>query len=162
MRGAGDPGRAVESGPSEVSKPAHHSRAHTVELPVRTSDRLEILDITEPVGRVVVDAGVSSGVCYLFVPHTTAGVIVNEKDDPAVARDIASALDRLVPRSLDYEHLEGNADSHIKSAMVGVSAMVFVENGRLAFGRWQGIFFCEFDGPRQRRIRVKIVPDPAV
>ncbi|HVC00098.1 MAG TPA: secondary thiamine-phosphate synthase enzyme YjbQ [Candidatus Dormibacteraeota bacterium] len=129
---------------------------------MQTSERLEILDITDAVGRAVADSGVSSGVCHLFVPHTTAGVLVNENDDPAVARDIAAALDRLVPRGLDYQHLEGNADSHIKSAMVGISETVFVENGRLALGRWQGIFFCEFDGPRQRRIRVKIVPDPAV
>jgi len=133
-----------------------------MELPVRTSGRAEILDITDAVGRAVADSGVSSGICHLFVPHTTAGVLVNENDDPAVARDIAATLDKLVPRGPAYQHREGNADAHIKSAMVGVSETVFVENGRLALGRWQGIFFCEFDEPRDRRIRLKIVPDPAV
>ena len=131
-----------------------------IELPVRTSARVEILDITEAVARAVTGSGVNSGICHLYVPHTTAGVIVNENDDPAVARDIGSALDRLVPPDAGYRHLEGNADAHIKSAIVGVSETVFIERSQLALGRWQGIFFCEFDGPRDRRIRLKIVPDP--
>lgn len=135
--------------------------AFAVELSVRTTGRIEMQDITDVVAGAVARSGVSSGVCHLFVPHTTAGVMVNESDDPAVARDIASTLERLVPAGAGYRHLEGNADAHIKSTIVGVSQTVFIEAGRLALGRWQGIFFCEFDGPRQRRIRLKIVPDPA-
>src|SRR5713101_831134 len=93
--------------------------------------------------------------------HTTAGIIVNENDDPDVARDLEAALDRMVPKAGPYQHAEGNADSHIKSALAGASETLFIEEGRLALGRWQGIFFCEFDGPRRRQVHVKIVPDPA-
>lgn len=135
--------------------------AFAVDLPVRTTERIEMKDITDAVAGAVARSGVSSGVCHLFVPHTTAGVMVNESYDPDVARDIASTLERLVPAGAGYRHLEGNADAHIKSTIVGISQTVFIEGGRLALGRWQGIFFCEFDGPRQRRIRLKIVPDPA-
>lgn len=138
-----------------------NGRALSLELPVRTGGRIQLLDITDTVNRAVAGSGVGSGVCHLFVPHTTAGVLVNENDDPAVARDIAAMLDRLVPRGDGYEHIEGNADAHIKSTLVGISETVFIENGRLSLGRWQGIFFCEFDGPRDRRIRLKIVPDPS-
>jgi secondary thiamine-phosphate synthase enzyme len=95
----------------------------------------------------------------LYVPHTTAGVIVNEGYDPDVARDMEGALDRLVPDSPNFRHSEGNSDSHIKTALVGSSENVFIEGGRLALGRWQQIFFAEFDGPRQREIHVKIVSD---
>jgi secondary thiamine-phosphate synthase enzyme len=137
------------------------SRGALIELPVRTSGRVQLLDITDAISRAVAGSGVKSGICHIYVPHTTAGVIVNENADPTVARDIAATLDRLVPRDGDYRHLEGNADAHIKSALVGVSETVFIEGGRLALGRWQGIFFCEFDGSRERRIRLKIVPDPA-
>ncbi len=106
------------------------------------------------------DSGVAAGLCHLYVPHTTAGITINENDDPAVPRDIEAALDRLVPRDGRYEHAEGNADSHIKSTLVGASTSVEIEGGRLLLGRWQAVFFCEFDGPRQRQLRVKIVPDP--
>jgi secondary thiamine-phosphate synthase enzyme len=136
-------------------------RAFTGELSVRTSQRSELLDITAEVGKAVASSGITSGVCHLYVPHTTAGVVVNEHDDPAVARDIETVLDRLVPHSEHYEHLEGNADAHAKAAIIGTSTTVFVDRGRLDLGRWQGIFFCEFDGPRQRRVRVKVVPDPS-
>lgn len=135
-------------------------RTFTGEVAVRTSQRSELVEITADVEKAVAASGIADGVCYLFVPHTTAGVIVNENDDPAVARDIEKTLTRLVPRGAGYEHLEGNADAHVKSSLAGVSAMVFVERGRLALGRWQGVFFCEFDGPRDRRVRVKIVADP--
>jgi secondary thiamine-phosphate synthase enzyme len=97
--------------------------------------------------------------CLLYVPHTTAGVLINEGDDPAVARDIEAAFDRLVPRDAGYKHLEGNADSHIKTAMADTSASVWIENRRLALGRWQSIFFAEFDGPRTRELHVKVVHD---
>jgi secondary thiamine-phosphate synthase enzyme len=136
------------------------ARTEVAELPVSTASRVELIDITDAVAGVIARSGVTSGLCHLFVPHTTAGVLVNENDDPAVARDIAAALDRLIPRGAGYEHLEGNADAHIKSSIVGVSRSLWIENGRLGLGRWQGIFFCEFDGPRERRIRLKIVSDP--
>jgi secondary thiamine-phosphate synthase enzyme len=136
-------------------------RTFAGEIALRTSRRSELVEITSDVEKAVAASGIADGVCYLFVPHTTAGVIVNENDDPAVARDIEKTLDRLVPHGAGYEHLEGNADSHIKAALTGVSAMVLIERGRLALGRWQGVFFCEFDGPRDRRVRVKIVADPS-
>jgi secondary thiamine-phosphate synthase enzyme len=136
-------------------------RTFSGEVALRTSRQSEVVEITADVEKAVAASGIADGVCYLFVPHTTAGVIVNENDDPAVARDIEATLDRLVPRGAGYEHLEGNADAHVKSALTGVSAMVFLDRGKLALGRWQGIFFCEFDGPRDRRVRVKIVADPS-
>ncbi len=117
------------------------------------------MDITSDVQKLVSESGIASGVCHLYVPHTTAGLTINENDDPDVPRDIEAALDRLVPRSGDYKHREGNADAHIKSTLTGVSQRVFIEDGRLALGRWQAIFFCEFDGPRDRRVRIKIIPD---
>ena len=117
-----------------------------------------LLDVTAGVAKMVADSGVPSGVCYLYVPHTTAGVIINENDDPDVAADIEAALARMVPKDAGYSHAEGNADSHIKTALAGTSATIFISNGQLELGRWQGIFFCEFDGPRTRRLRVKILP----
>ena len=128
-------------------------------LAIRTSRRTELQDVTAEIEKAVRDSGCSEGVCHLYVPHTTAGVLINEGDDPAVARDIEAALDRLIPHAGDYEHAEGNSDSHIKTALVGSSETVWIENGRLALGRWQSIFFAEFDGPRSRELRVKIVPD---
>ena len=103
---------------------------------------------------------IANGVCRLYVPHTTAGLTINEGDDPDVARDIEGTLDRLVPRDAAYKHYEGNADSHVKSTLVGVSQTVLIEAGRLALGRWQAIFFCEFDGPRSREVHLKIQADP--
>jgi secondary thiamine-phosphate synthase enzyme len=95
------------------------------------------------------------------VPHTTAAVMINECADPDVARDIEGAFDRLIPFEGPYRHAEGNSDSHMKSVLVGASQTIFVEDGKLQLGRWQGIFFCEFDGPRERRLQVKLVVDPA-
>jgi secondary thiamine-phosphate synthase enzyme len=129
------------------------------EISVRTERRTQLLDVTAAVAKLVQDAAVHSGVCYLYVPHTTAGIIINENADPDVAADIEAALARLVPKSGEYKHSEGNSDSHIKTALVGASAAIFISEGQLELGRWQGIFFCEFDGPRTRLLRVKIVPD---
>jgi secondary thiamine-phosphate synthase enzyme len=126
---------------------------------VETKARTQIKDITAEVARVVQQAGIESGLCHLYVPHTTAGVVINESDDPDVARDIGDALDSLVPHDAPYKHYEGNADSHIKASLVGASATVPVEGGKLALGRWQGIFFCEFDGPRQRTLKVRVSSD---
>ena len=126
---------------------------------VETSARTQLKDITREVAAVVKESGVESGVCQLYVPHTTAGILINESDDPDVARDIGEALDRLVPRNAGYKHFEGNADSHIKASLVGSSQVVPIEGGRLGLGRWQGIFFCEFDGPRKREVKVRIATD---
>ncbi|HTX16727.1 MAG TPA: secondary thiamine-phosphate synthase enzyme YjbQ [Candidatus Baltobacteraceae bacterium] len=138
-----------------------HGRSMVQTIRVKTSRRTELKDITGEVEAAVRDSGCSEGVCHLYVPHTTAGVIVNEGDDPAVARDIEAALDRLIPHTANYTHSEGNSDSHIKTAIVGSSQTVLVEDGRLALGRWQSVFLAEFDGPRTREVRIKIVPDPA-
>ncbi|MBI3668234.1 MAG: YjbQ family protein [Acidobacteria bacterium] len=143
---------------SSPGKSSARAQEHVLDL--ETSRRTQLLDITAEVERLVAASGVSHGVCHLYVPHTTAGVTVNEADDPDVARDIEATLDRLVPHGGPYRHAEGNADSHIKATLTGVSQSVFIEDGRLMLGRWQGIFFCEFDGPRRRQLHVKIVPDP--
>ncbi len=130
-------------------------------LQVRTARRTEMQDVTDEIAAAVRDSGCADGVCHLYVPHTTAGVTINEGYDPAVAQDIAAAFDRLVPRVLNSAHAEGNSDSHIKTALVGSSATLWIVAGKLALGRWQRIFFAEFDGPRSRELRLKIVPDPA-
>jgi secondary thiamine-phosphate synthase enzyme len=134
-------------------------RAFTRTITVRTSRRTELKHVTPEIEAAVRESACTSGTCLLYVPHTTAGVLINEGDDPEVARDMEATFDRLVPRDAGYKHLEGNADSHIKTALVGSSGSVWIENGRLALGRWQAIFFAEFDGPRTRELRVKIIPD---
>lgn len=134
----------------------------TRNLTIHTSRRTELKNVTGEVAAIVRDSGCANGTCILYVPHTTAGVLINEGDDPAVARDMEVAFDRLIPRDVGYKHAEGNADSHIKTAIVGSSELVWIENGRLALGRWQAIFFADFDGPRTRELRVKILRDEAV
>ena len=116
-----------------------------------------MVDITVAVARLVRESGVAEGICQVYSPHTTAGITINENADPDVAHDMERALDRLVPQDTAYRHAEGNSDSHIKSTLVGVSQSVIVENGELLLGRWQGIYFCEFDGPRQREVHVKVI-----
>ncbi len=128
-------------------------------LTVRTTRRTEWQDVAEKIAALVRDSSCVSGICHLYVPHTTAGVIVNEGYDPAVAHDIEAAFDRLVPRVTNSAHAEGNSDSHIKTALVGSSESIWIAGGKLALGRWQATFFAEFDGPRSRELRVKIVPD---
>jgi secondary thiamine-phosphate synthase enzyme len=128
---------------------------------LRTSRRTELQDVTEEIETAIRESGCTDGVCHVYVPHTTAGILVNEGDDPAVARDIETTLDRLIPHKGGYKHAEGNADSHIKTSLVGGSETLFIENGRLALGRWQAVFFAEFDGPRAREFRLRIVPDHA-
>jgi secondary thiamine-phosphate synthase enzyme len=130
-------------------------------LAVKTDRRTQLVDVTAQVKRAVLESGVASGVCHLYVPHTTAAVLINENADPDVARDIEAALGRLVPQAGNYRHAEGNSDAHIKSVLIGASQSVLIENGQLTLGHWQGIFFCEFDGPRERRLLVKIVRDPS-
>jgi secondary thiamine-phosphate synthase enzyme len=128
-------------------------------LLVKTDRRTQLVDVTERVQRAVAQSGVPSGVCIVYVPHTTAAVLINEHADPDVATDVEATLDRLIPRSGAYRHREGNSDSHVKTALLGTSQVVFIESGKLALGRWQGIFFCEFDGPRERKLQVKVVGD---
>lgn len=143
-----------------TQKSKQDARSVTQTIRVKTSRRTELKDVTAEIEAVVRDSGCSEGLCHLYVPHTTAGVLVDEGDDPAVARDIESTLDRLIPHTANYTHAEGNSDSHIKTALVGTSQTIFIESGRLALGRWQSVFFAEFDGPRTRELRIKIVPDP--
>ncbi len=142
--------------PASTSK---SGRAFTRTITIRTSRRTELKDVTAEIQSAVRDSGCANGMCWLYVPHTTAGVLINEGDDPAVARDIEAAFDRLIPRDAGYQHLEGNADSHIKTALVGSSESVWIENSRLVLGRWQAVFFADFDGPRTRELHLKIVPD---
>ena len=124
---------------------------------VRSKSRTEFIDITGIVQEVVKAAGIMKAVCYLYVPHTTAGITINEGADTSVQRDIQNTLSRLVPHEMNYFHREGNADAHIKSTIVGTSINVIVDEGKLLLGTWQAIFFCEFDGPRHRRIAVKFI-----
>ncbi len=124
---------------------------------VRSKSRNEFIDITEMVHEVIKEAGITKGICYLYVPHTTAGITINEGADPSVQRDIVNALSRLVPHEMNYFHREGNADAHIKTTLVGSSLNVIVEEGKLLLGTWQSVFFCEFDGPRHRRIAIKFI-----
>lgn len=125
---------------------------------IPTSRRVEFIDITGKVQRALSNAGIQSGLCHVFVPHTTAGVTINENADPDVVRDIVTTLERLVPERGDYRHGEGNSDAHIKASMMGFSQSIPVENGRLALGTWQGVYFCEFDGPRTRQMRITLLP----
>jgi secondary thiamine-phosphate synthase enzyme len=130
-------------------------------LTIRTSRRTELQDVTDKIELAIRESNCSSGICHLFVPHTTAGILINEGYDPDVARDMEGAFDRLVSDSPAFRHAEGNSDSHIKTALAGTSETVWIENGRLSLGQWQRIFFAEFDGPRARQLRLKIVPDLA-
>ena len=140
--------------------PQKGTHGHSIEtLRIKTSRRTEWINITSEVSRLVSASGIASGSCQIYVPHTTAGVTINEGYDPDVASDMEAAFDRMVPREAGYAHAEGNSDSHIKATLVGSSQTVWIENGRLRLGRWQMIFFCEFDGPRHREIHVKIVSD---
>ncbi len=131
------------------------------EIRINTRQRTEFIDITSQVIAVLGEIGGESGVCIIYVPHTTAGVTINENADPTVCQDILACLERIAPLRGDYRHREGNADAHIKASLVGSSVTVIVEDGRLRMGTWQGIFFCEFDGPRSRRIWVNWIPQPA-
>ena len=124
---------------------------------VKSRARTEVIDITEKVQEVLKDTGISSGICNVFVPHTTAAVTVNEGADPTVQRDIQTFLNKMVPFEGDYQHREGNSSAHIKTTLIGVSQTVLIDEGRLVLGTWQSIFFCEFDGPRHRRVALKII-----
>ena len=126
-------------------------------ITVRTKDRIALVDITSEVRAAVRGAQVEEGVCYVYVPHTTAGITINESADPSVGKDMLDHLSELVPQHRSFRHAEGNADAHIKSTMVGCSATIVIHSGALVLGTWQGIFFCEFDGPRKRKVHVKVI-----
>ena len=126
-------------------------------LTVKTRSRTELIDITSDVSQLVRKSGIQAGLCLLYVPHTTAAVTINESADPSVKSDILMILNQIVPWEANYRHMEGNSPAHVKSTMVGASELVAVENGSLVLGTWQGIFFCEFDGPRTRKIHVRFV-----
>ena len=128
---------------------------------VATKSRVEFQDITRQVRDVVRSSGVEGGVCYVFVPHTTAAVTVNEHADPSVVEDIIAQLDVMVPQHSRYRHMEGSSPAHIKASLMGSTETLLVDGGELVLGTWQGVFFCEFDGPRNRNVFIKVVPDPA-
>ena len=127
------------------------------EISLETHSRVEMIDITAAVQKAIGEEKIEEGICLVYAPHTTAAVTINENADPDVPRDILAALDRAVPFSANYRHAEGNSAAHVKSSLVGASELVIIENGRLVLGTWQSIFFCEFDGPRSRKVLISII-----
>lgn len=126
------------------------------EITVSTKTHSQMIDITSQVQAAVKETGVSAGICYVFVPHTTAGITINENADPSVVSDFLRETEKIVPWNDGYQHSEGNSAAHIKASMMGFSQAVFIENGKLVLGTWQGIYFCEFDGPRTRKVLIKV------
>lgn len=125
-------------------------------LNLKTNNRIELIDITDKVKDAISKSKVKDGVCLVFCPHTTAGLTLNENADPSVQQDITGTLNKLIPANANYAHSEGNSDSHIKASLFGPALNIIIESGHLALGRWQGVYFCEFDGPRSREVWVKI------
>jgi len=126
-------------------------------LEIKTHRKVDLIDITIQIKEVIVKSGVQEGICIIFVPHTTAGVTINENADPDVIRDIIESINKIVPFDATYKHSEGNSPAHIKSSLFSPDRTVIIENGALALGVWQGIYFCEFDGPRNRKLFVKVL-----
>ncbi|MGB9599246.1 MAG: secondary thiamine-phosphate synthase enzyme YjbQ [Myxococcota bacterium] len=124
---------------------------------VKTHRREDLVNITEKVQEIVSKNGIKDGICIVYIPHTTAAVTINEAADPDVVRDIIHKLAELIPHSENYAHSEGNSDAHIKASIIGNSRVLIIENGKILLGTWEGIFFCEFDGPRSRRVFVKTI-----
>ena len=145
---ASETGKAVDKPPA---------RLHT--LQIETRSRVEFKDITGQIEKLIADSGVRGGSCIVFTPHTTAAILINENADPSLHKDFDNFLKRLAPADGDYHHNDGNCDSHLKSAVIGCSKTLLIEDRRLVLGRWQGVFLCEFDGPRRRELKVKIVSD---
>jgi secondary thiamine-phosphate synthase enzyme len=129
------------------------------EIIVPTGSKVQLVDVTASVAGELSRSNVKSGVCYVYVPHTTAGVTINENADPDVTTDLINGLEKLAPAAAPYLHAEGNSDAHIKASLMGFSVIVPVMDGRLALGTWQGIYFCEFDGPRRRKLLIGIAGD---
>ena len=128
---------------------------------LRTNRHAELIEITDKIQALVAKSKAKDGICHVFVPHTTAGVTINENADPSVRQDILNTFERLIPTGAGYSHAEGNADAHVKSSVTGSSLSVFIEDGQLCLGTWQGIFFLEGDGPRSRQVWVKIISKDA-
>ena len=126
-------------------------------LTVKTTSKTQLVEITGDIEEAIRSEGVEEGICMLFVPHTTAGITINESADPSVKSDILMVLNKIVPWKEAYRHLEGNSPAHIKSSIIGISEVIAVEGGRLKLGTWQGVFFCEFDGPRTRKVHVRLL-----
>ena len=126
-------------------------------ITVKSGSKFEMIDITNQVRKIVNEREIKSGICYVFTPHTTAAITINENADPNVPRDIMMELDKIIPLNDNYRHIEGNSAAHIKSSLIGASEMVLIEDGKLVLGTWQSIFFCEFDGPRTRKVLIKLV-----
>lgn len=126
-------------------------------IQIRTTKRNEMLDITERIQEIVTEAGIPEGICVLQTPHTTAGITINENADPDVKVDMLNGLGKIIPREFGFIHMEGNSDSHIKSSLVGASEHIIIHEGRLLLGTWQGIYFYEFDGPRSRKVHIKLI-----
>lgn len=127
------------------------------EISLQTRSRFEMIDITAEVQKAVGEEKIESGICLIYTPHTTAAVTINENADPDVPRDILAALDKAVPLNANYRHMEGNSAAHVKASLVGASELVIIEKGRIVLGTWQSIFFCEFDGPRSRKVFISII-----
>lgn len=145
--------QAAKAPVSGKSKNQHHA------LRVETHSRVEFKDITAQIERLIEQAAIQSGQCHVFVPHTTAAILINENYDPGLRHDIADFLKKLAPPNADYQHNDGNCDSHLKAALIGASKTLLIENYRLVLGRWQGVYLCEFDGPRRRDLHIKLVAD---
>lgn len=128
-----------------------------IKLDVITKQHTEMQDITRLIQKAVSDSGVKDGICTVFVPHTTAAVTINENADPNVLKDFAKEINKIVPWEDSYLHMEGNSAAHLKSSMIGFSEQIIIDNGRLVLGTWQGIYFCEYDGPRHRKVYIKIM-----
>ncbi len=128
-----------------------------IKLDVRTTAHTQMLDITDKVRQAVAESGTKDGICMVFVPHTTAAVTINENADPDVVRDFTTEIGKIVPWEDGYHHMEGNSAAHLKSSMIGFSELVIIEDGRPVLGTWQGIYFCEYDGPRNRKVYIKML-----
>ena len=139
--------------------PVERPQARLYSPQIETETRVQFVDITALVQKHISESGVKTGVVHLFVPHTTAAVLIQENDDPALQRDLDHFLKQLAPHDKAYHHNDGNCDSHLKASLIGCSKTLLIEDGRLILGRWQGVFFCEFDGPRRRQLRIKVVSD---
>jgi secondary thiamine-phosphate synthase enzyme len=126
-------------------------------IAVKTREKTELIDITGDIEAVIRSESINDGICMLFVPHTTAAVTINESADPSVKSDILMVLNKMVPWKEAYRHMEGNSPAHIKASIIGASELIAIENGRLQLGTWQGVFFCEFDGPRSRKIFLRFL-----
>lgn len=129
------------------------------EFRIKTQKREELINITNEINKILKSTGIKEGVCRIFVPHTTAGITINENADPAVMRDIIAFLSKLIPQSSSFSHMEGNSDAHIKSSLTGPSLDIIIHNGNLILGTWQGLMFAEYDGPRNRRVCVQVQGD---